>query len=612
MIKILDDKGEGDVTVSFSPDSKLLAAGSWDKTIKIWDLDKGKIIRKLIGHVQATRSINFNPDGKFIASAGWDGVLKIWYTPTGINLKNFKGHSQCIRSISYSPDGNYIASGGYDLDLKVWDLTNGSLLFSKKAADFPVETLCYSPDGNIIATAGLENVIKLWNAKTGDLIKILVGHSDAVFSVNFSPDGKYLVSGGNDNMVKVWKIDQGLCIFNLKGHSLGIRSVSFSPNGKYIVSGAIDKAMRIWDASVLGIVPEQKPDSQNSVENNKEIITWDQPSTNPSFVFSRYVTLVAKINDPDNNNVQLFLNKTEYTKLNNNVQEIVKPLSVKVNYNKDIELTYEVYLDNNDNEIQLFAENTNKKTYAFSKPMYIKYIDLEEQAKNSSFRAVILNPESYIDKKLNAGFEKDNSITLNGILKTQEGVAYNAVSIVNYNNLLSRSSIKNTIDSMSVASKKTDLFMLFVSGIFLKNQDNKLFFVSPDANYKNIDSSLIDVEYLCKSLLKTNAFGGLILNISHKLLHFPDGYSQVNEDEIYNEITKCLTLKKDYAFILISEPENSQIFDLIANSFHPVNDLDNNSVIDFYEVKTFISKLFKIKFQYQGQYIPLFVHDHSK
>lgn len=612
LVKVLDDNGEGDVTIAFSPDSKLLAAGSWDKTIKIWDLDKGKITRKLIGHSQATRSIFFNPDGKFIASAGWDRVIKIWYAPTGINLKNLKGHSQCIRSISYSPDGNYIASGGYDLDLKVWDLSNGNLVFSKKAADFPIESISYSPDGTIIATAGLENAIKLWDSKTGDLIKVLRGHTDAVFSISFSPDGKYLVSGGNDNLVKVWKIDQGLCVFDLKGHSLGIRSVSFSPNGKYIVSGAIDKSMKIWDASILHIVPTQTSNSQNIVENKEEIIFWDQPGTNPSFVCSRYVTVIAKINDPDYKNVQLFLNKTEYTKLINNNQEIVKPLSIKVNYNKDIELTYEVYLDNSDNEIQLFAENPDKKNYAFSKPLYIKHIDIEEQVKNCNLRVFMINPEFYYDKKFNSGFEKDNSLKLNGILKTQEGVAYNTVSIINDNSKLSRSTIKNTIDSLVVTTKKNDLYMLFISGIFLKNQENKFFFLTPDANYKSIDSSLIDVEYLCKSLLKTNAFGGLVINASHKLERYPDGYSQINEDELYNAITSCIVTKKDYALLLLSEPENTPLFDIIANSFHPTNDLDNNNVIDFYEVKTFISQLYKIKFRYQGQYIPLFVHDLSK
>jgi WD40 repeat protein len=611
LIKVLDDKGEGDATISFSPDSKYIAAGSWDKTVKIWDIEKGKILRRLIGHPQATRSVCFNSDGKLIVSAGWDDVIKIWYVPTGVNFKNFKGHTQCIRAIALNPNGTTMASGGYDQQLKVWDLSNGNIIFSIKAADFPIETLCYSPDGKYIATAGLENVIKIWDSNTGTLIKVLKGHSDAVFSTCFSPDGKYLVSGGNDNIVKIWDVEQGTCIYNLKGHSLGIRSVSFSSDGKYIVSGAIDKCLRVWDASVLKIIPLNNTPVISSIAKSEDLITWEQPISNSSVSFSRHVNIVAKINDPSLKNIQFFLNKTEYTKFNDNNAEIVKPLSVKVIYNKAIEVTYDVYLDNTENDIQIFAESPDQKIYVFSKPLNINYFDISDQVKNCDLRLCFINPNSYNDKKLNAVFEKDNAEKLKGIIKTQEGKAYNSVSILDekLNSKLSKNNLLNTLDSLSIVSKKNDVLFLLVSGIFVKNKDNKIFLVTPDANFKNIDSSLVDINQLCKTLQNTNAFCGLIINASHHLSRYPDNYLQVDEQEFNTTLLKALTDKKDFALMVVNNPENTQFFDILASSFHPSNDTDNNNVIDFEEVNTFINQMNKFYYQYRGRYFPLFIHN---
>ncbi len=608
LISVLDDKGEGDVTISFSPDSKFLAAGSWDKTVKIWDLEKGKILRRLTGHTQATRSICFNYDGKLIATAGWDDIIKIWYAPTGINLKNFKGHNQCIRAISFSPDGNYIASGGYDLQLKVWDIATGNTVFSIKAAEFPIETICYSPNGKYIATAGLENAIKIWDAATGNLVKVLKGHTDAVFSLSFSPDGKYLASGGNDNIIKIWKIEQGLSIFDLKGHSLGIRSVEFSPNGKYLVSGAIDKKLRLWDVSSLNLEPQQKKTLSLSETENSELILWDQPSQNPSVSFSKYVTVVAEINDPSYKNIQFFLNKAEYSRFNNGNAEIVKPNSIKVNYNKGTEISYDVYLDNPENEIQIFAESSDRKLYVFSKPMNIRYFDISEQEKNCTLRALYINPKSYNDKKINSDFDKDNNEKLKEIIKTQEGKLFKEVLNIDLSDekLLTKDQILANSDTAASLSKKNDLLFIFITGIFMKDSENKIYYLSPDANVKDLNNGLIKLTDLCNILLKTKCFKGIFVNASHHLSKYPDGFAGVEDQEIFDLLSR--NIASDKVILILGKPENTQFFDVIANSFHPSNDTDNNNVIDLDEVITFINQLYKLPYQYKGRYLPLFMH----
>lgn len=607
LIKILDDNGEGEVCISYSPDGKFIVSGCWDKNLKIWDVEKGKLTRKMSGHIRATRSVCYNLDGKFIASAGWDDIIKIWYAPTGVNLRNLIGHTQCIRAIAFSPDGNCIASSGYDLELKVWNISDGSLVFSKKAADFPIETICYSPDGKYIATAGLENSIKIWDAQNGNLIKVLKGHSESIYSIAFSPDGKYLVSGSDDKIVKVWKVEQGISVFDLKGHSLGIRSVAFSPDGKFIVSGAIDKEMRVWDASFLSISPIKFQQINENSEQNERIISWEQPDYNPTTSFTRHVTVTAKINNPLFKSIQFFLNKTEYTKFVNNTIEVVKPMSVKVTQNNVTEVTYDVYLDNKDNEIQLFAESLDHKSYVFSKPLIIKYIDINEQLKSTNLKVLIISPEKYNDKKINSKFESANTNKFKEIIKTQEGKLYNSVNIISpdlkVNNLI------NIADSVASTASKQDVYMLFISGLFVKDNNNKVYFVMPNASSKNFETNIVDIDNICNSISKTPAFGGIIIDVSHVCQTIPENFLQASQNDINNVVEKNLSGKKEYVKFIVTSSENLQIFDILVNSLHPLNDLDNNNVIDFEEIYSFLKKLYNVDYKYKGRYLPFFLYN---
>lgn len=607
LIKVLNDKGEGEVCINYSPDGKNIISGCWDKSLKIWDTEKGILIRKMSGHLQAARSVSYNRDGQFIASAGWDDVIKIWYAPTGVNLRNFKGHTQCIRDIEFSPKGNYIASSGYDLELKVWNISDGSLIFSKKVADFPVEAICYSPDGKYIATAGLENSIKIWNSENGNLIKVLKGHTEAVYSISYSPDGKYLVSGGDDKIIKIWKIEQGISIFDLKGHKLGIRTVNFSPDGKYIVSGAIDKEMRVWDASFLSIVPIVNVFSNTSQLQNERIISWEFPENNPTTSFTRHLNVTAQINNPLFKNIQFFLNKAEFKKLENNNIEVVKPMSVKVTQNNVTEVTYDVYLDNNENEIQLFAESLDHTSYVFSKPLIVKYIDLSEQLKSTQLKVLIISPEKYYDKKINSKFESANTSKFKGIIKTQEGKLYNSVNIITPN--FNEDNLINLADSVASTTSKQDVFILFMSGFFIKDNANSVYFVMPNANAKNFETEIISLEKLCNSISKTQAFGGIIIDESHVCQNIPTGFLQADNNDINKTVEKSLSGKKEYVKYLINSSESLQIFDILANSLHPLNDIDNNNTIDFEEINIFLKKLYTVDYQYKGRYFPFFLHN---
>jgi len=227
---------------------------------------------------------------------------------------------------------------------------------------------------------------------------------------------------------------------------------------------------------------------------------------------------------------------------------------------------------------------------------------------------LFINPKSYNDKKLNTNYEKDNAEKIKGILKTQETKIFKTVTNIDLSNdyLLNKKSILNTSDSIASISNQNDIYFMFLSGIFIKNYENKIFYISQIASFKNITPELIDLNELTNTFLKTKSFASIFINASHSLQNMPEGYSKVNEQEIYNYVSKNLVSSKEKAIFVIDNPENTQFFDVLANSLHPSNDKDNNNVIDFDEIIGFITQLYNLHYSYSGKYLPIFLHGNLK
>jgi WD40 repeat protein/transcriptional regulator with XRE-family HTH domain len=279
--------------LAFSPDERLLASGSWDGTIKLWDVEYGTLL--WTGwHADIVESLAFAPNGQMIASCGDDATIRLWDARSGVNVQTitvqggavdcvawspdgtqlasggFDGrirvwelhgtqsatcvqtlseHTHFVVGLAWSPDGAHLASGSCDRTVKVWDVASGYVCQTLSGHTDHVYATAWSPDGRTVASAGLDGTIWLWDVKRGSYRTALHGHTGHVYSIAFTPDSRSLLSGSEDRTLRVWDVESGQCVHIIQGYAVSLYDVAWSPDGTQLVSGGTDTLVTLWDVA---------------------------------------------------------------------------------------------------------------------------------------------------------------------------------------------------------------------------------------------------------------------------------------------------------------------------------------------------------------------------
>lgn len=223
-------------SLAITPDGEILASGSDDKTVKLWQLATGQIIGTLKGHSKSVTSVAMSSDGEILASGSEDKTIKLWQLTTGLQIGKltlgnwFSGDSGCVYAIAISPDGEILVSLSTSGEVKLWNLKSGQEIQRLRGDTTWIQAIAISPDGETLA-AGSGDTIKLWNLNTGRRLRLLKGHNSWVRTVAFSPDGQTLASGSDDTTIKLWQLKTGRELCTLRGHTRSVYSLAFSPVG---------------------------------------------------------------------------------------------------------------------------------------------------------------------------------------------------------------------------------------------------------------------------------------------------------------------------------------------------------------------------------------------
>ncbi len=238
--------------VAFSPDGKLLAAGSYGR-VSIWDLETVRPIKAMTNVLGAVNDLKFSPDGTLLAVAGGQpsarGDLRL-FEVDGWKLKTvLRGHDDVVACVAFRPDGKKLVSASFDKSVRLWDmatLKNEAIL--EPHSDF-VYAVAYSPDGKWLATASKDRTVKLIEADTRQGKLTFSGMSLDVLAVAFNGDGTKVISSGYESGLYWWNTKTAEREKLIGGHRVAVHELAISKDGKTIASAGGDASVILWDGA---------------------------------------------------------------------------------------------------------------------------------------------------------------------------------------------------------------------------------------------------------------------------------------------------------------------------------------------------------------------------
>ena len=234
-------------SVAVSSSGNLVASGSGDETINIWNGNTGELLRTLEGHSKGVNSLAIAPDGYTIVSSSDDKTVKVWNGNTGELLRTLEGHSKGVNSVAIAADGRTIISGGDDKNVLVWDWVNWELKALLEGHEGRVNSVAIAADGNTIVSGGDDRTVRVWDWQNAALKATLEGHKGDVLSVAIATDGNTLVSGDTKGDIRVWNWKSWELKLVIEGHDDWVNTVKISSDGSTIYSGSDDRSIKAWN-----------------------------------------------------------------------------------------------------------------------------------------------------------------------------------------------------------------------------------------------------------------------------------------------------------------------------------------------------------------------------
>ena len=233
--------------IAFSPDGSLIASGSEDHEVRLWQVATGRLIRRLEGHSSAVTAVAFSPDGNTIDSASNDRTVRLWDARSGRPLRTLQGHVYHVYAIAFDPRRGWLATASWDRTIQLWDVTTGDLVKKLRGHGAAIRAIDFSRDGKLLASGSDDQTVRLWNVDTGEKLKVLEGHAGPVNAVRFRPDGEWLFSGSADHTVRMWRLPDATIVRKVGDCGAAVLSLAVSANGQILGGGCGDGGSVLWD-----------------------------------------------------------------------------------------------------------------------------------------------------------------------------------------------------------------------------------------------------------------------------------------------------------------------------------------------------------------------------
>jgi WD40 repeat protein len=243
---ILDGHSRSVCALAFSPDGQLLASGSRDCTIKLWNKTAGA---SPSGPLDIVTSVVFSPNGRSLTTSLESRTMEFWNTRARVKRQRRLGNEGPVQSIIFSPDSLILACASREY-IKLWYETSfRERLFLYPLA--PVTCMAFSPNSRLLASGYRDGMIRIWECDLDSDVKykqflIRAGQGS---SIAFSPNGLHLGIGTSRGSIILWDTRRGVISRTLAGHSADVISLAFSPDGRFMASALSTQTVELWNAT---------------------------------------------------------------------------------------------------------------------------------------------------------------------------------------------------------------------------------------------------------------------------------------------------------------------------------------------------------------------------
>jgi WD40 repeat protein len=246
---------------ALSPDGRVLATAGYSAQrnhyITLWDVRQGKVVHPPIGgHTNVINSLDFSPDGKLLASGSADRTARLWETATGNSRSVQLWHTGAVYGLAFSPDGTRLATGSFDRKVRIWDVATGACRHTLAEHKGEVRPVAWSPNNRTLYSGGYDETVRWWDSSTGkqtqsvDLARSQRWEQMAnqVTSLAASADDRWLAVGVGGP----WKDHWGVLLLGsregvFREHRDSVISVAISPDGSLVASADATGVIYLWD-----------------------------------------------------------------------------------------------------------------------------------------------------------------------------------------------------------------------------------------------------------------------------------------------------------------------------------------------------------------------------